>query len=51
MKHKNYNTIREWGFTLLVASVIAVLMVGAFFGAALQEQDRIGAMTAMEVQG
>ena len=49
MKHKNYNTIREWGFTLLVASVIAVLMVGAFFGAAIQHQDRINAIAIMEV--
>lgn len=49
MKHKNYNTIREWAVTFMIASVMAVLMTGMFFGAAIQHADRIEALAVMEV--
>ena len=49
MKHKNYNTIREWAITFMIASVMAVVMTGMFFGSAIQHQSRINAIAAMEV--
>ncbi len=44
-------TIRDWVFTLLIAAIGAVLMLCMFFGAVLQEQDRISYMAVQEVQG
>jgi hypothetical protein len=49
MKQANYNTIREWIFTLLLAAIGAVLMVSMVFGSALQEQDKLSALAAVEV--
>lgn len=50
MKQANYNTIREWIITFLIGMAVAVLMVCMIFGAALQEQDKLSAMTVQEVQ-
>ena len=35
---------------LLIASVLAVLMIGMIFGASIQESDKLSAMAAVEVE-
>lgn len=41
--------IADWGLTILCALIGAVLMVAVFFGAAIQEQNKLAEMAVCEV--
>ena len=55
MKHPYFSTkqiilrISEMLFTFLIAAILAIVMIGMVFGAALREQDKLHAMAAAEV--
>lgn len=50
-KRRLKRSVREAFLTTLIAAIGAIAMTGMFFGAAIQHQDRVVALAAMEVGG
>jgi len=57
MNHSYFSTkriilqISEMLFTFLIATALAIVMIGMVFGASIQESDKLHAMDMAEVQG
>lgn len=52
MRRNQFITIlRELLVTLLIGAIGAALMIGMFFGAAFQEQDKLAEMAITEISG